>query len=62
MDPFSDEAILAANPAAGQFLNMDELRQLADKARRIPTEEAEYRNYTLNQRVSTTSPFIKSAS
>jgi len=58
MDPFSDEAILQANPAAGDFLNMDELRRKAKEAERMPSAEAEYRNYTLNQRVEMFAPFI----
>ena len=51
LDPFSDEALLAANPAAGDFLNIRELRRQAENARRMPSQEALYRNYTLNQRV-----------
>ena len=51
LDPFSDEAMLAANPAAGDFLNIRELRRQAENARRMPSQEALYRNYTLNQRV-----------
>lgn len=58
LDPFSDEALLAANPAAGHFLSLDELRQLADTARELPSEEAQFRNFNLNQRVSADAPFI----
>src|SRR5690606_22286585 len=35
-DPFSDEAIKAANPAYGDFLNAEEVRQQADTAKRMP--------------------------
>lgn len=56
--PFSDEALLQANPAADDFLNMDELRDQAQKASRMPAMEAEYRNYTLNQRVEAVAPWI----
>ncbi len=58
LDPFSDEAIKQANPAAGDFLNMKELRKQADNARRLPAQEPLYRNYTLNQRVEASSPFV----
>jgi phage terminase large subunit-like protein len=61
LDPFSDEAIVAANPAYGDFLNADEARKTADDARRMPSLEAGYRNLILNQRVSQTSPFIPQA-
>jgi phage terminase large subunit-like protein len=58
LDPFSDEAIRAANPAFGDFLNAEEVRQQAEVARRMPSEESAYRNLILNQRVSQASPFI----
>jgi len=58
LDPFSDEALHQANPALGDFLNKDEIRGQAEKARRIPSQEPLYRNYTLNQRVEMQSPFI----
>jgi phage terminase large subunit-like protein len=58
IDPFSDEAIQAANPAFGDFLNAQEVRGQADSARRMPALEALYRNYTLNQRVEASSPFV----
>jgi len=58
LDPFSVKAIKQANPAYGDFLNAKEIRDQADKARRMPSQEALYRNYTLNQRVEVSSPFI----
>lgn len=58
LDPFSTKALKAANPAAGDFLNMRELRGQAEKARRLPSQEALFRNYTLNQRVEVQSPFV----
>ncbi len=60
-DPFSDAALKKANPAAGDFLNMVELRGQAEKARRLPSQEATFRNYTLNQRVELQSPFVSRA-
>jgi phage terminase large subunit-like protein len=58
LDPFSEKAIKQANPAYGDFLNAVEIRDQAAKARRMPSQEPLYRNYTLNQRVEMTSPFI----
>lgn len=58
LDPFSDEAISAANPAFGDFQNAAEVRAMAEDARRMPSREAEYRNLVLNQRVETNNPFV----
>jgi phage terminase large subunit-like protein len=61
LDPFSDEAIKAANPAFGDFLNETEVRDQAESARRMPAREAAYRNLVLNQRINMHSPFIARA-
>ncbi len=58
LDPFSDEALRAANPAFGDFLNAEYCRELAEKARRMPSREAAYRNLILNQRVNMHNPFV----
>jgi phage terminase large subunit-like protein len=58
MDPFSDEALKAANPAFGDFLNAEETRATAEKAKRMPSREAAYRNLILNQRVNMHNPFV----
>lgn len=58
LDPFSLKAMKAANPALGDFLNVAEVKEQAEAARRMPTRESSYRNLILNQRVSQTSPFI----
>jgi len=58
LDPFSDEAIRAANPAFGDFLNEVEVRGQAESARRMPAREAAYRNLVLNQRINMHSPFL----
>jgi phage terminase large subunit-like protein len=57
-DPFSEEAIKQANPAFGDFLNASEVRKQAANAKALPSQEALYRNYTLNQRVDRNSPFV----
>lgn len=58
LDPFSEEAIKAANPAYGDFLNAKEVCKLAADAKRMASKEPLYRNYTLNQRVEASSPFV----
>lgn len=58
MDPFSVEAIRAANPHFDVFMNQAEVLRQAEDARRMPTSEASYRNLILNQRVEATSPFV----
>jgi phage terminase large subunit-like protein len=57
-DPFSDEAIRAANPAFDEFMNQGEVRQQAEEARRMTSRQAAYRNLVLNQRVEARSPFV----
>lgn len=49
---------LDANPALGDFRSMADLAAIADKAQRMPSEEAKFRNLYLNQRVSPTSSLI----
>jgi phage terminase large subunit-like protein len=61
LDPFSDKALKAANPALGDFLNASEVRAQAEDARRMPSRESSFRNLILNQRVSQRSPFIPRA-
>lgn len=58
IDPFSEKAIRAANPAFGDFLNAKEVLKQARDAKRMPSQEPLYRNYTLNQRVEASAPFI----
>lgn len=60
-DPFSDEAIRAANPHFDVFMNQSEVRRQAEDARRLPSREASYRNLILNQRVEARSPFVSRA-
>lgn len=61
VDPFSDAAIRAANPAFDEFMNQVEVRQQAAEAKRMPSREAAYRNLVLNQRVEARSPFVSRA-
>lgn len=58
MDPFSEETVRLANPAFGDFQNADEVLQMMEEARRLPSKEAAFRNLVLNQRVEVNSPFM----
>lgn len=58
LDPFSEEAIRAANPHYDLFMNREEVKRQAQEARRMPSRESSYRNLVLNQRISLHSPFI----
>ena len=50
-DPFAERTWRAVNPALGIFLDADTVRSEAERAKRMPTFEAKYRNLRLNQRV-----------
>lgn len=50
-DPWSEKTWLACNPALGRYVSLQEFREAADRARRIPAFEASFRNLRLNQRV-----------
>ena len=50
-DPFSPATIKACNPAAGIFLDLNDIVKEAEQARRVPLFEARYRNLRLNQRI-----------
>ncbi len=58
LDPFSEEAIRAANPAFDIFMNKAEVLAMAADAKRMPSREPDYRNLILNQRVEVFAPFI----
>lgn len=58
LDPFSDEAIRAANPHFDEFMNQEEVRRQATDAQRMPSREAGYRNLILNQRIDGTAPLV----
>lgn len=58
IDPFSEKALKAANPAFGDFLSAKEVRSQAESARRMPARESAYRNLVLNQRVNVHNPLV----
>lgn len=57
-DPWDVETIKKANPAFDYFMNQEEVLRMRDKAQRMPSREASYRNLILNQRVEVNSPFV----
>lgn len=58
LDPFSEKAIKQAAPHYDVFMNKREVRDQAEAARRMPSNEASFRNLILNQRINVTNPFI----
>ena len=57
-DLMDEKAWRAANPALGNFRSIDDMRKLAEKAKRMPSFENTFRNLNLNQRVNPIAPFI----
>ena len=57
-DVLDEAAWSAANPALGLFRSLDDLREQANQASRMPTAQNMFRNLCLNQRVSTVSPYV----
>ncbi|MGA0584890.1 MAG: terminase TerL endonuclease subunit, partial [Castellaniella sp.] len=57
-DLLDESAWKAANPALGTFRSLDDLREQAKQAARMPSAANTFRNLILNQRVSLDSPFI----
>lgn len=51
-------AWFAANPALGKFKALADLETESRLAIEMPANEAEFRNYSLNQRVEASSPFV----
>jgi phage terminase large subunit-like protein len=58
IDPFTEEAIRAANPAFDVFMNKAEVLAMAEDARRMPSRQAEFENLVLNRRIDASSPFV----
>lgn len=48
----------AANPALGDYRDLEELRQTMSRAAKVPSLEASVRNLYLNQRVQAKAPFL----
>jgi len=58
IDPFSEKAVRAANPGFDYFQNKEEILAMAATAKRMPSLANRYKQLTLNQRVSASSPFV----
>jgi phage terminase large subunit-like protein len=58
LDPFSEDAIRAANPAFDLFMNKEEVLAMAEDAKAMPSRQAEYENLVLNRRIEANNPFI----
>jgi phage terminase large subunit-like protein len=58
LDVLNEDAWKAANPALNTFRSLDDLKEQANQASRMKSSENTFRNLCLNQRVSTTFPFI----
>jgi phage terminase large subunit-like protein len=58
LDPFTEEAVRAANPAFDIFMNQTEVLDMMENARNMPSRQAEYENLVLNRRVDASNPFV----
>jgi len=58
-DIWSEKVWHKCNPALGDFRSMDEMRNYAFKAKRIPSMENSFRNLYLNQRIEANETFIR---
>lgn len=57
-DPWAEETWHLANPALGDFRSLEDLRVQAKQARRLPSMEASFRAYSLNQPIGVDERFI----
>jgi len=57
-DVMNEKAWYASNPALGLFRSIDDLREQAKQAARMPSVESSFRNLCLNQRVVAESLFV----
>lgn len=57
-DIFDESVWYECNPALGDFRSLDEMRMMAERAKRMPAAEAAFRNLYLNQLVDGENYFI----
>ncbi len=57
-DLLDEEQWKKSNPALGVFRTIEDMRRLAEDAKRMPSKEAAFRNLNLNQRVVMHDPFV----
>ena len=60
-DPWDEAVWRACNPALGDFRSLEEMRQFAEQAKRMPTKEAVFKNLYLNMRVDAEARFLTTA-
>ena len=60
-DIFDESCWYAANPALDDFRSLEDMKVMAERARRMPSFEATFRNLYLNQRINAESPLIPRA-
>jgi phage terminase large subunit-like protein len=59
-DPWDERTWFACNPALNDFRSLQEMRDFAEQAKKIPTKENVFRALYLNQRVESASRWISS--
>lgn len=57
-DPYDEKNWKLANPALDDFRSIEEMRQFANRAKKMPAAESTFRNLYLNQRVQMETSFI----
>lgn len=57
-DLLDESAWLAANPALGEFRSVQDIRDFAARAMRMPSDENTFRWLYLNQRIDASAPFV----
>jgi len=57
-DPWDEKNWYLANPALGDFRDLNEMRNYAEQAKRMPSREASFRSLYLNQRVDADERFL----
>lgn len=58
-DPWSEDTWRMANPALGTFRSIEDIRSQAMQAKRVPSREAAFRAYVLNQPVAADDRFLR---
>lgn len=61
MDVYDEANWALANPALGDFRSIEDMRQLARRAQRIPSTDSTFRNLFCNQRVAAEEKWIQPA-
>jgi phage terminase large subunit-like protein len=60
-DIWDEKTWYLSNPALDKFRTIEDMRALADRAKRLPSFESAFRNLFLNQRVDANNPLIPAA-